>query len=52
MLDKDEKRAAIHWTAKSLNQKARKFGLIRNKLQTDKDNNLNNIIADYQITSE
>ena len=52
MLDKDDKRVAIYWTAKSLNQKARKFGLFRNKLQSDRDINLENIITDYQITSE
>ena len=52
VLDKDDKRVAIYWTAKSLNQKARKFGLIRNKLQSDRDINLDNIITDYQITSE
>ena len=52
VLDKDDKRVAIHWTAKSLNQKSRKFGLIRNKLQSDRDINLDNIITDYQITSE
>ena len=43
---------AINWTAKSLNQKARKFGLIRNKLHSDRDINLDNIITDYHITSE
>ena len=49
VLDKDDKRVAIYWTAKSINHKARKFGLIRNKLQSDKDINLDNIITDYQI---
>ena len=52
VLDKDDKRVAIYWTAKSLNQKARKLGLIRNKLKSDRDINLGNIITDYQITSE
>ena len=52
VLDTDDKRIAIYWTAKRLNQKVRKFGLIRNKLQSDRDNNLDNIITDYQITSE
>ena len=52
VLDKDDKHVAIYWTAKSLNQKVRKFGLIRNKLQSDRDINLDNIITDYQITSE
>ena len=52
VLDKHDKRVAIYWTAKSLNQKVRKFGLIRNKLQSDRDINLDNIITDYQITSE
>ena len=52
MLDKDDKRVAIYWTAKSLNQKSRKFGLIRHKLQSDRDINLDSIITDYQITSE
>ena len=51
VLDKDDKRVAIYWTAKSLNQKVRKFGLICNKLQSDRDINLENIITDYQITS-
>ena len=40
VLDKDDKRVAIYWTAKSLNQKVRKFGLISNKLQSDRDINL------------
>ena len=52
VLGKDDKRVAIYWTAKSLNQKVRKFGLIHNKLQSDRDMNLDNIIIDYQITSE
>ena len=52
VLDKDVKRVAIYWTTKSQNQKVRKFGLIRNKLQSDRDINLDNIITDYQITSE
>ena len=52
VLDKDDKHFAIYWTAKSLNQKIRKFGLIRNKLQSDRDIKLDNIITDYQITSE
>ena len=52
VLDKDDKRVAIYWTAKSLNQKVSKFGLIRKKLQSDRDINLDNIITDYQITSE
>ena len=52
VLDKDDKRVAIYWTAKSINQKFRKFGLIRNKLQSDRDINLYNIISDYQITSK
>ena len=52
VLVEDDKRVAIYWTAKSPNQKARKFGLIRNKLQSDRDINLDNIITDYQITSE
>ena len=52
VLDKYDKRAAIYWTAKSLNQKSRKFGLIRHKLQSDKEINLDSIITDYQITSE
>ena len=37
---------------KSINQKVRKFGIIRNKLQSDSDIKLDNIITDYQITSE
>ena len=52
MLDKDDKRVAIYWTAKSLNQIVRKFGLIRNEFESDRDINLNKIITDYQITSE
>ena len=52
VLDKDDKRVAIYWTAKILNQKAREFGLIRNKLQSDRDINLENIITDHQIISE
>ena len=52
VLDTDDKRVAIYWTAKSLNQKVRQFGLIRNKLQSDKDITLDKIITDYQITSE
>ena len=52
VLDKDDKRVAIYWTAKSLNQKSQKFGLIRHKLQSDKEINLDNIITDCQITSE
>ena len=52
MLDKDDKRVAIYWTAKSLNRKSCKFGLNRNKLQSDRDINLHNIIIDYQITPE
>ena len=30
VLDKDNKRAVFYWITKSLNQKARKFGLTRN----------------------
>ena len=52
VLDKDDKRVAIYWTAKSLIQKSRKFSLIRNQLQSDKEIYLDNIITDYQITSE
>ena len=44
VLDEDDKRVAIYWTAK--------FGLIRRKLQSDRDINLDNIITAYQITSE
>ena len=51
LLDKDDKRVAIYWTAKSINQKVRTFALIRNKLQSDSDINLDNIITDYHITS-
>ena len=51
VLGNDDKRV-IYWIAKSLNQKVRKFGLIRNTLQSDTKTNLNNIITDYQITSE
>ena len=52
VLDKDDKRVAIHLTLKSLNQKSRKFVLIRNKLQSDKEINLDKIITYYQIASE
>ena len=52
VLEKDDKLVSILWTAKSINQKVRKFGLIRNKLQSDSDFKLVNIITDYQITSE
>ena len=52
VLDKGDKRVAIYWTAKSLNQRVRKFDLIRDKLQSDREINLENIITDYQITSE
>ena len=52
MLDNNDKVVAIYWIAKSLNQKIRKFGLIRNKLQSNSNSNLDNIIANYQITSE
>ena len=51
VLDKDDKSVAIYWTA-GLKQKVRKFGLIRNKLQIDRDINLDNITTDYQITPE
>ena len=52
VLDKDDKRVAIYWTAKSLNHKSRKFRLIRNKLQSDRDINLDSIITNYQIISK
>ena len=52
VLGKDDKRVAIYWTAESLNQKYRKFGLIRNKLESDKEIKLDNIITNYHITSE
>ena len=32
VLDNDDKGVVIYWKAKSINQKVRKFGLIRNKL--------------------
>ena len=51
-LDNEDKRVVIYWIAKSINQKRRKFGLIRNKLQSDSDINLDNIITEYQMTSE
>ena len=51
MLEKEDKRAGIYWTAKSITQKVGKFGLIRIKLQSDSDINVDNIITDYQITS-
>ena len=50
VLDKDDKRIATLLNSKS--QKVRKFSLIRNQLQSDKGINLDNIITDYQITSE
>ena len=50
VLDKDDKRVATLLNSKS--QKVRKFSLIRNQLQSDKGINLDNIITDYQITSE
>ena len=52
VLDKDDKRVAIYWTAKSLNQKVRKFGLIRNKLQSDRDTNLDRDINLEILTSD
>ena len=52
VLDIEDKRVVIYWTAKSLNQKVRKFGLIRYKFQSDAEINLENIITDYRITSE
>ena len=51
-LDKDDKRVAIYWTAKSIFRKLPKFSRIRTQLQSDSDTNLDNIITDYQITSE
>ena len=47
---KDDERVAIYWTEESIYQKARNFGIIRNKLQSDRDINIDNIITDYQIT--
>ena len=52
VLDNNDKCVVIYWIAKSINQKVRKFGLIWNKFQSDSDINLDNIITDYQITSE
>ena len=52
LLDNDDKSAAIFWKAKSTNQKLHKFGLIRNNFQSDSDINLNNIIPEYERTSE
>ena len=56
VLDKDDERVAIYWTEESIYQKeesiyqkARNFGIIRNELQSDRDNNLDNITTDYQI---
>ena len=51
VLDKDDKLLQFIGQQKILNQKVRKFGLIRNKLQSDRDFNLDNIITNYQITS-
>ena len=52
MLHNDDKRVVIYWIAKSLNEKARQFVLIRNKLQQDSDINAYRVITDYQETSE
>ena len=52
VLDKDDNVLQFIGQQKSINQKARKFGLIREKLQSDRDINLDNIITNYQITSD
>ena len=52
VLDNEYKFVVIYWIAKNLNQKVCMFGLIRKKLQSDTAINLENILTDYQITSE